>query len=130
MISPIHHAPTVSPNSNNGDLHSTIMNLLLLELNDNNPQTTALIQQYFNTLPPNEIPTSISNYIDNSYIDENLNPSSFNINIEYDSSYDTDLEMPPLIDDNDEDLYNSDPDSDSDWDDQHPWQFCKNAQLP
>ena len=99
---------------------SWITQLLIQELNENDPVTTELITNYLNTLSHDnqELILNNTNY---SNVDISTAPPSYPTSPSSPASptsiidYDSDPEMPPLIDDNnnDEDLYDSISDSDS-----------------
>ena len=99
---------------------SWITQLLIQELNENDPVTTELITNYLNTLS-HDNQELILNNINYSNVDISTAPPSYPTSPSSPASptsiidYDSDPEMPPLIDDNnnDEDLYDSISDSDS-----------------
>ena len=96
---PNYLAPSDTHFNNINDLSEWIIQLLILELNDNNPVTTELIYNYINNYSYNS-PSYINN--PSSYIN---NPSSSPTTIIFDHDddqylYESDSDsMPPLIDD-------------------------------
>ena len=124
---------TDNSNDNSYDLYSQLMALLALELNDNNPTTTEIINDYLinnpNAFPPlnNYINTSVNTTFATPSATPTTSPPATSLSnidttnlIPINNIYDYDWgssssddsyfdDMPELIsDENDDDLYNSD----------------------